>query len=232
MSAVRWRQRRLKDRGIFLIFVDNFSKKIFVYFLKEKGQVTETFLEFKALVKNQTENKILRSDNGREYITKELKNHLKKVGIKHQYTIRYTPEQNGVAERENRSIVKRTKSMLFGAELSKTLGRSGGDHCLSSKQITELQYWRENARRVMVRINAELGPFKNLWLCGIRPLPERIMAKMGSQRAKTCICWLLRGFKGLSTYGSQTKKITRSRDVIFFKNFKYGEIEKPGILER
>lgn len=105
----------------FLIFVDDFSKKVFVYFLKEKGQVTEIFLEFKALVEKQTGKriKILRSDNGREYITKELENYLKKTGIKHQYTIRYTPEQNGVAERENRSIVERAKSMLFGAELPK-----------------------------------------------------------------------------------------------------------------
>lgn len=53
----------------FLTLIDDYSRKIFVFFLKEKSQVTETFIEFKTLIENQTGNriKILRTDNGREY---------------------------------------------------------------------------------------------------------------------------------------------------------------------
>lgn len=52
-----------------------------------------------------------------EYVNTEFEKYMKKNGMKHQLTIRYTPQQNGVAERENRTIVERAKSMLFDAEM-------------------------------------------------------------------------------------------------------------------
>lgn len=63
--------------------------------------------------------KSIRTDNGREYVNRELKNFLHKAGIRHQQTVPYSPEQNGLAERMNRTIVERAKSMMFDAELPK-----------------------------------------------------------------------------------------------------------------
>ena len=84
----------------FLTFIDDFSRKVFVYFLKCKSEVLEKFLEFKNKVENELDRKIkvLRSDNGREYINSQFDKCLKKFGIKHQTTIPYTPQQNGVSE--------------------------------------------------------------------------------------------------------------------------------------
>lgn len=98
------------------------AKKIVVYFLKEKSQANEIFAEFKTLVENQTGKriKILRTNNGKEYVNQKFEQYMKKSGIRHQFTITYTPQQNGVAERENRTIIERAKSMLFGVELPKT----------------------------------------------------------------------------------------------------------------
>lgn len=79
----------LGGASYFLTFIDDFSRKVFVYFLKSKSEVLEKFLEFKNKVEIELDRKIkiLRSDNGREYINSQLDKCLKKFGIKHQTTI-------------------------------------------------------------------------------------------------------------------------------------------------
>lgn len=61
--------------------------------------------------------KCFRTDNGGEFVNHKFKNHLTKCGIIHQTTTPGTPQQNGVAERMNRTIVERAKCLLFDAGL-------------------------------------------------------------------------------------------------------------------
>ena len=98
----------------FLTFIDDKTRYTWVYFLKSKEQVFDKFLEWKVKVERSSGQKvkILRSDNGGEYISKKFEAHLKKEGIRHEVTIPKTPEQNGVAERMNRTLVEMTRSML------------------------------------------------------------------------------------------------------------------------
>ena len=81
------------------------------------------FRHFKALIENQTEKKIkiLRTDNGTKYESNEFHDFCKEAGIKRETTIPYTPEQNGVAERKNRTIVGVVCAMLHDQRLSKFL---------------------------------------------------------------------------------------------------------------
>ncbi|KAG7303823.1 hypothetical protein JYU34_010719 [Plutella xylostella] len=71
------------------------------------------------MVENQTNKKIkeLRSDNGGEYVSSQFREFLKKHGIRHQTTIPHSPQQNGVAERANRTIVEKARCMLQDAGL-------------------------------------------------------------------------------------------------------------------
>ena len=82
--------------------------RTWIYFLKTKDEVFERFKEFKALVENSTEKKIkkLKSDNGGEYIDKDFTSFCAEEGIKREWTAPYNPEQNGVAERKNKTIVE------------------------------------------------------------------------------------------------------------------------------
>jgi transposase InsO family protein len=91
----------------YVSFIDDYSRKIWVYFLKSKDEVLGKFKELKALVENLSERKIkiLRSDNGGEYTSKEFGNFCKYVEIKRELTTPYNPQQNGVAERNNRTIM-------------------------------------------------------------------------------------------------------------------------------
>jgi transposase InsO family protein len=81
-------------------FIDDYSRKTWVYFLKSKYEVFGKFKEFKALIENLSERKIeiLRSDNGGEYTSKEFVSFCKNVGIKKELTTPYNPQQNGLAE--------------------------------------------------------------------------------------------------------------------------------------
>jgi transposase InsO family protein len=84
----------------YVSFIDDSSRKTWVYLLKSKDEVFSKFKEFKALIENLSERKIkiLRLDNGGEYTSKEFVNYYKDVGIKRDLTTTYNPQQNGVAE--------------------------------------------------------------------------------------------------------------------------------------
>jgi hypothetical protein len=84
----------------YVSFIDDYSRMTWVYFLKSKDEVFSKFKEFKALIENLSERKIkiLRSDNGGEYTSKEFVNFCKVVGIKRELTTPYNPQQNSVAE--------------------------------------------------------------------------------------------------------------------------------------
>jgi transposase InsO family protein len=104
-----------------LTFTDNFSRKTFGYLLKSKSEVFMKFIDFKNLVENQTGLKIkaLRSDGGGEYVNQQMSNFLKVNGIIHQISIPYNPQQNGLSERVNRTVVEKARTMLQDAGMSR-----------------------------------------------------------------------------------------------------------------
>lgn len=104
-----------------LTFIDDYSRKVFVRFLKSKGEVSKNFIDFAIWIQKQTGKQIkaVRSDRGKEYLNAEFNSFCKKQGIQHQTTVGYAPEQNGVAERMNRTILEKLKCLLFDAKLPK-----------------------------------------------------------------------------------------------------------------
>ncbi|GJY62363.1 RNA-directed DNA polymerase, eukaryota, reverse transcriptase zinc-binding domain protein [Tanacetum coccineum] len=91
----------------FITFMNDYSRYGYVYLLKHKYKVFETFKVFKNEVENQLGKaiKALRSDRGGEYISQEFKDYLKACGIVQQLTPPYTPQHNGVSERRNHTLL-------------------------------------------------------------------------------------------------------------------------------
>jgi len=104
----------------FLTFIDDFSRKTWIYFLKRKSEVLNCFKAFKAIVEKQSGYKIrtVRSDRG-EYTLNYFEAFCTQQGIRHQTTPAYTPQLNGVAERKNRTILDMAKSLLKAKKLPK-----------------------------------------------------------------------------------------------------------------
>ncbi|KAM1263424.1 hypothetical protein ACFX2G_029042 [Malus domestica] len=107
----------------FITFIDDLSRKTWVYFLKEKSAALRIFKEFKALTEAESNHKLVavRSDRGGEYTSNAFQAYCKEQGIRHQLTAAYTPQQNGIAERKNRTILDMTRSMLKEKNLPKEL---------------------------------------------------------------------------------------------------------------
>ena len=87
--------------------------------MKNKDEVFSKFKEFKSLIENHTKKKIktFRSDNGREFTSNEFKELCKDLGIKRELSTPYNTQQNGIAERKNRTIMEAARAMLHDQDL-------------------------------------------------------------------------------------------------------------------
>ncbi|KAK1606057.1 hypothetical protein QYE76_029730 [Lolium multiflorum] len=97
-----------------LVIVDDYSRYTWVYFLKTKDENQQIFIDFATEVQRQHNLLIMaiRSDNGSEFKNYTLNDFLSDEGIRHQYSAAYTPQQNGVAERKNRTLMDMARSMM------------------------------------------------------------------------------------------------------------------------
>jgi transposase InsO family protein len=102
------------DIRYLITFTGDFSRKTWVYIMKEKFEAFDIFKNFKALVENESGCKIqcLRTDRGGEYTSNDFNEFCVTEGIKRQLTAAYTPQQNGVSERKNRTLLNIVRSML------------------------------------------------------------------------------------------------------------------------
>lgn len=103
----------------FLLLIDDFTRKAFVYFLKSKGGAFDKFRVFKVMAENQQSRqiKIFRSDNGGELSSAEFKSFLSTHGILRQTSAPRTPQQNGLVERYNRTILEMARCMLYSRSI-------------------------------------------------------------------------------------------------------------------
>ena len=214
----------ISGRQYFFTFIDDHSRKVWVYFLKHKSEVFDTFKKWKAMVETETGLKVkkLHSDNGGEYENTEFKKFCFQNGIKLSRTVPGTPQQNGVAERMNRTLTERARSMRIQSSLPK-------------------QFWACAVSTAAYLINR--GPSKPL---GLR-IPEEVWTekevKLSHLKVFGCVSYILDGdrkskldakslkctFVGYGTDGEfgyrfwdeQNHKIIRSRDVVFNEKVMY-----------
>ena len=116
----------------FITFIDDYSRYMYLYMLHSKDEALNAFKVFKAEVEKQCEKqiKIVRSDRGGEYYGRYTENgqapgpfakFLQEHGIVAQYTTPGSPDQNGVAERRNRTLMDMVRSMRSNAKLPQFL---------------------------------------------------------------------------------------------------------------
>ncbi|KAL6276254.1 hypothetical protein ACE6H2_019855 [Prunus campanulata] len=109
------------NKKYFISFIDDFSRKIWVYFLQEKSEAFDAFKSFKTLDENETDKRIKthRTNKGGEFCSKEFDLFCREKGIKRHLTTTYTPQQNGVSERKNQAILNMVRSLLVKGKVTK-----------------------------------------------------------------------------------------------------------------
>ncbi|GKF41364.1 putative ribonuclease H-like domain-containing protein [Tanacetum coccineum] len=105
----------INGKKYILMIVDDFSRYTWVYFLRSKDETSDIIKKFIAQAQLNYKAKVckIHTDNGTEFKNTSLKAHYEKLGIMQQFSITRTPQQNGVVERRNRTLVEAARTMLI-----------------------------------------------------------------------------------------------------------------------
>jgi transposase InsO family protein len=97
-----------------LVIVDDFSRFTWVFFLQDKSEAKGVVKKFIRRVQNEFELKVkdIRSDNSLVFRNTQVEDLLDEEGIKHELSAPYTPQQNGIVERKNHTLIEATRTML------------------------------------------------------------------------------------------------------------------------
>lgn len=205
------------EKRYILTFIDDFTHFTVVYALSSKSEVFRYFKMYEAMAVAHFNLKIsrFRCDNGREYISKEIKDYFENRGIQFEFTIRHTPQQNGVAERMNRTIVEKARCMLLNAQMNKCFWTEAVlaavyliNRCptesLKNKVPAELWYGeRPNLKKL-----------KTFGCIAYLHLPKALVGGKFNSRTKKCVMvgYCVNGYR---LWSPEERKIFFGRDVIF-----------------
>ncbi|KAK2972283.1 hypothetical protein RJ640_014341 [Escallonia rubra] len=202
----------------FLLFIDDYSRKTWVYFLKQNSEVFLTFKRFKVLVEKQSgyQIKAMRSDRGGEFISKEFKALCEKNGIRRPLTIPYSPQQNEVVERKNRSIVNMTRSMLKRKNLPKEFWAEAVDCAvyLSNRSLTR-SVWNQTPQEAWSGYKPTVSHLKVFGIIAYVHVPDQQRNKLDDKSEKFIFIGYSQESKGYKLYNPVDKKMKVSRDVTF-----------------
>src|SRR5271170_468109 len=210
-----------KSRYI-LTFIEHRSRYPKCYFTKTKDASTILghFKEYKAWAENITERKIkiLRTDGGGEYLNVEMRAYLKEHGIEHQHTVPYTPQQNGIAERFNRTLIERTRAILHSQKLPAKLWAEVLDTVCYLYTLGPIRAIK-NSTPLMVFQNPKDKPnVDHLRIIGCTAyvhINKQLRTKLDAKSIKCILVGYGNDSKAYRVWNPKTDKIFYSRDVVF-----------------
>ena len=204
----------------FVTFIDDYSRICRVYFMRTKDEVFSKFKEYEAEVANQTDKriKVLRTDNGGEYTSKQFEDYLKMKGIVHQKTVPHSPQQNGVAERLNRTINEIALAQIVHANVP---------HNLWAESVGAAVYIRNR----MPMTTTGVTPYERFFgrkprvdhirifgCYGYALLPETERRKLMPKAEKLRLVGYGPNSTGYRLFDEQSRKLVIRRDVQFNEN--------------
>ena len=220
--------RTLGGALYFVTFIDDHSRKVWVFALKSKDQVLDAFKELHARIERETGRKVkcVRADNGGEY-RGPFEYYCRLHGIKLEKSVPKTPQHNGVAERMNRTIEERIRCMLSHAKLPKSFW---GEAMRTAVDLINLSPSVPLNGDVPERVwRGKDVSYDHLRVFGCRAfvhIPKDERSKL-DDKAKPCI-FLGYGHEefGYRLWDPLNKKIIRSRDVVFLEDQIFEDCDK------
>ena len=200
----------------FVTFTDDFSRKIWVYFITHKNQVLTKFQHFVRLVENSTGQSIksLRTDNGGEYISTDFHNFCLEKGISRELTPPYTPQRNGVAERRNRSLLDITRCLLLEKSLP---GHLWGEAVKAAGDILNLRSTKRHPDRTPNELFSGKKPtVTHLRVFGSSAFahtPHTSRSKLDPRSERCILLSFDETAKAYRCYRPSTKRVFVSRDI-------------------
>ncbi len=202
----------------FVLMIDDATRHIMVEFLKTKDQAAQKVKDY--LTYLRTHEKMpcaIRTDRGREFLNEYLKTWCQSQGIELQTTAPYSPSQNGVAERMNRTLVELARAMLIAAKLPEFLWELAISHAayLRNRAYTTAApgatpYERWQGKKPNVSHLREFGA--PVWILSQGP---NVLRKMLPKSQRKAYVGYDDGSQSVKFYNAETRKILTSRNFRF-----------------
>ncbi|KAL5842405.1 hypothetical protein ACOSQ3_013008 [Xanthoceras sorbifolium] len=212
----------------FVTFIDDHSRKTWVYSLKTKDQVLGVFKQFHASVERQTGKKLkcIRTDNGGEYIG-PFHAYCIEHGIRHQTTPPKTPQLNGLAERMNRTLMERVRCLLSHAKLPKTFWGEALNtvvHVLNLSPCIPLKM--DVPKRVWSGNDVSYDHLRVFGCKTFVHIPKDERSKLDAKTRQCIFVGYGQDQFGYRFYDPVHKKLVRSRDAVFVEDQTIEDIDK------
>ena len=210
-------------------FVDDYSRHGAVYYLKSKDQCAIAFKRFLAWAENQTSERLLalHSDRGGEYLSREVRSILDLKGIEHKLNIPYSPQQNGLAERWNRTLLDKARAMMHSAGLSLGFWEFAIDTAVHTYNRTPQRsiQWRTPHELWTDGHVPDVSYFRVFGSKAYVHTPEDKRKKLDPRSIEMTLVGYEPGSKGYRLWNSSTRSLVLSRDVTFDEtSFPYKEL--------
>ena len=210
----------------FISFIDDYSRKVWIYFLRKKDEAFEKFVDWKRMAENQSDRKIkkLRTDNGLEYCNHQFEKFCRDEGIVRHKTCAYTPQQNGVAERLNRTIMDKVRSMLSESGMEKKFwaeAASTAVYLINRSPSTAIDFDLPEERWTSV-----LPEMSSLRKFGCLAYVHADQGKLNPRAKKGVFTSYPEGVKGYKVWLLEEGKCVISRNVIFREDVMNKDLKK------
>lgn len=204
----------------FISFIDDHTRMVHVYFTKDKLSIFDIFKDYKNKVENQLDCKIktIRTDNGKEYCNSNFERFLANCGITHQTSNPYSPQQSGVAERMNRTLVEKARCMMYNADLPKPIWAEAiataayvvnRSPTKSLEEMTPYEMW--TGRKPVLSHMRIFGSESMVHI------PKERRQKWDKKSEKMIFVGYCDNTKGYRVMHPKTHQVMKSRDVVFFE---------------
>lgn len=212
------------NKRYILVFIDDYSRKTWCYFMNEKSESFTHFKAFKNMIEMESSMKIkcLRTDRGGEFISNVFNDFCVDAGIKRNLTTAYTPQQNGIVERKNRTIMNMVRSMLSCKDIPKRFWPEAvrwAVHVLN--RCLTLALKNKTPEEVWSGYKPSVENFKVFGCVGHVHIPDANRNKLEDKSRKCIFLGLCDESKGYRMYEPVAGRLIVSRDVVFEENEKW-----------
>lgn len=208
----------LEVTSTYFVLIDDYSRVMWTYLLKNIYDALDSFKKFRVLVKNRPERRIktLRTDNGGEFTSREFVRYCEETGINRHFSAPYSPQQNGVVERRNRTLIEMSRSLLKKMKMPNYLWGEAVHHStyllnrLPTRAITGVtpyEAWANEKPSVdHIRVFGCVAHMKE---------PTVNLKKLDDRRRPVVNLGKESGTKAYRLLDPKTRRIHVSRDVVF-----------------
>jgi len=202
----------------YISFINDHTKKVWVYFMKHKGEVFQHFLNFKTMVEKEkgVSIKCLRSDGRGKYFSNEFSEYLKEHGIQRKYSCSYFPQQNGVAERKNRHIIEIACAMLNEKNLPTYFWVEAVSNTIYIMNRTPtITVYGMTPKEKFTGKKLDVTHLKVFGCIPYMHVPDKKRSKLDPKAEKCIFIRYSLEQKGYKCFNPSTQKLQVNRDVMF-----------------